>query len=66
MFDKLRLLTFDLDDTLWATAPVILAAEHRLHRWLMLHAPETVKKPFHRGYAQAAARLDGEQSVPGP
>ncbi|WP_293647044.1 HAD family hydrolase [Thiolapillus sp.] len=40
MFDKLRLLTFDLDDTLWATAPVILAAERRLHRWLMLHAPE--------------------------
>lgn len=43
MFENLRLLTFDLDDTLWATAPVIMAAERQLHRWLMLHAPEAAK-----------------------
>lgn len=35
----IRLVTFDLDDTLWQTAPVIAAAEDRLRRWLAEHAP---------------------------
>ncbi|MBK1717688.1 HAD family hydrolase [Thiocystis violacea] len=35
----IRLLTFDLDDTLWPCAPVIQAAEEALHRWLRIHAP---------------------------
>lgn len=40
MTADIRLVTFDLDDTLWHTAPVIVRAEQRLQEWLALHAPE--------------------------
>ena len=33
-------LLFDLDDTLWPIAPVIVAAELTLHEWLAEHAPK--------------------------
>lgn len=39
MFDDLRLITFDLDDTLWPCAPVISRAEHKVHDWLVDNAP---------------------------
>lgn len=35
----LRLITFDLDDTLWDVAPVLQAAEAGLLAWLAEHAP---------------------------
>lgn len=35
----LRLVTFDLDDTLWPCLPVIQAAEQALLVWLQIHAP---------------------------
>ncbi len=35
----LELITFDLDDTLWDTAPTIIKAEATLRDWLALHAP---------------------------
>ena len=35
----IRLLTFDLDNTLWETEPVVMAAETRLLQWLAEHAP---------------------------
>ncbi len=35
----LQLITFDLDDTLWDTAPVIVSAEAILREWLAEHAP---------------------------
>jgi putative hydrolase of the HAD superfamily len=35
----IRLVTFDLDDTLWPCLPVIQAAEEALHAWLFSHAP---------------------------
>jgi 2-haloalkanoic acid dehalogenase type II len=34
-----RLITLDLDDTLWPCAPVIQAAEQSLYGWLQQHAP---------------------------
>lgn len=37
-----RLLTIDLDDTLWPCAPVIEAAEAALHAWLTRAAPRLV------------------------
>jgi len=40
MFENIRLISFDLDDTLWPTQPVIMAAEHELHQWLKLNAPD--------------------------
>ncbi|MBV6751306.1 HAD family hydrolase [Pseudomonas chlororaphis] len=35
----IQLITFDLDDTLWDTAPVIHSAETVLREWLAEHAP---------------------------
>lgn len=40
----LRLVTLDLDDTLWACAPVIGRAEQRLHAWLGRHFPEVTRR----------------------
>ncbi|MBD1550193.1 HAD family hydrolase [Pseudomonas typographi] len=37
---SIDLITFDLDDTLWDTAPVIENAEMVLREWLAAHAPK--------------------------
>ncbi len=37
---SIELITFDLDDTLWDTAPVIVTAEAVLRDWLAEHAPK--------------------------
>lgn len=37
--DAIRLITLDLDDTLWPCAPVIHAAEQHLYDWLRRRAP---------------------------
>ncbi|MFF7707382.1 HAD-IA family hydrolase [Pseudomonas sp. NPDC007930] len=37
---SIELVTFDLDDTLWDTAPVIANAEIVLREWLAAHAPK--------------------------
>ena len=34
-----KAILFDLDDTLWPIAPVIVQAEQTLHTWLQQHAP---------------------------
>lgn len=39
---RVRAITFDLDDTLWPFLPVILKAERVLHDWLLAQAPRTV------------------------
>lgn len=39
MFAHIRLICFDLDDTLWPCAPVIRAAEETCYAWLQRHAP---------------------------
>ena len=36
----IALITFDLDDTLWDTAPVIVSAEAVLREWLVANAPK--------------------------
>ncbi|CAM3299532.1 HAD family hydrolase [Pseudomonas floridensis] len=36
----IKLVTFDLDDTLWDTAPAIAGAEETLRDWLAEHAPK--------------------------
>jgi len=38
---RIRAITFDLDDTLWPIAPVMLRAEQRLDSWLRAHCPRT-------------------------
>jgi 2-haloalkanoic acid dehalogenase type II len=37
---KIKLLSFDLDDTLWPCKPTIMAAETRLYEWLRQRVPE--------------------------
>ncbi|MGB5761659.1 MAG: HAD family hydrolase [Sedimenticolaceae bacterium] len=39
MFDRVRLICFDLDDTLWPCHPVIHAAEAECYAWLDRQAP---------------------------
>ena len=40
----IRLLTFDLDNTLWETEPVVVAAELTLLEWLKINAPLFVER----------------------
>ena len=44
MAEPLRLLCFDLDDTLWPVRPVIIRAEHRLRNHLDAVAPEVYRR----------------------
>ncbi|MES2126031.1 MAG: HAD family hydrolase [Pseudomonadota bacterium] len=39
-----RAILFDLDDTLWPIAPVIVQAEETLHQWLHTHAPRVAER----------------------
>lgn len=40
----IRIITFDLDDTLWAVTPVMRAANLALYQWLQEHAPAFCKR----------------------
>lgn len=44
MFDGVRLISFDLDDTLWPCEPVIRAAEAEAYHWLNQHAPRLTER----------------------
>ena len=39
-----KAILFDLDDTLWPIAPVIIQAEQSLHQWLHAHAPRVAER----------------------
>ena len=39
-----RLITLDLDDTLWPVVPTLVAAEEALQQWLAAHAPATTAR----------------------
>lgn len=42
---SIRLITFDLDDTLWDNRPVILGAETAMRDWISQHAPRLASQP---------------------
>ena len=48
---SIQLITFDLDDTLWDTAPVIVSAEAVLRDWLAANAPDLGAVPVEQLYA---------------
>ncbi len=50
-YRQIRLITFDLDDTLWPVAPVIVRAEHRMRDFLDAHAPEVNRRYDRDGLA---------------
>lgn len=58
----LRLVTLDLDDTLWAIAPVIARAENLLHAWLTENCPVTASRFSPQDLR--AARQDVEKRHP--
>ncbi|WP_426208734.1 HAD family hydrolase [Massilia sp. TWP1-3-3] len=39
-----KAILFDLDDTLWPIAPVIVQAEQTLHAWLQQHTPRVAER----------------------
>jgi len=43
MSQTIKVLSFDLDDTLWPCAPTILRAEELLYQWLSEHVPEIAR-----------------------
>lgn len=50
-----RLITFDLDDTLWESGPTLRVAEAEQFAWLATHAPHLDQAPLR--YAQHRQRL---------
>jgi putative hydrolase of the HAD superfamily len=40
----IKVITFDLDDTLWAITPVMVRAEQRLFNWLQLQCPQLLER----------------------
>jgi putative hydrolase of the HAD superfamily len=59
----IRLITFDLDDTLWPVEPVIVRAEHRMREYLERNAPD-VNRRFDRE-ALGALRREVLAAEPG-
>jgi HAD superfamily hydrolase (TIGR01509 family) len=53
----IKAILFDLDDTLWPIAPVILQAETLLYDWLLEHAPEVARNHSIDGLRQKRMAL---------
>jgi putative hydrolase of the HAD superfamily len=58
---RLRLLTLDLDDTLWPLEPVIRAAESALLDWLADHAPRLAETHDRASLRELRRRLIAER-----
>jgi putative hydrolase of the HAD superfamily len=59
----IQLITFDLDDTLWDTAPVIASAEVILREWLTEHAPNLGAVPVEHLWSIRERVLSNEPSL---
>ncbi|MDX5371307.1 MAG: HAD family hydrolase [Pseudomonadaceae bacterium] len=57
---SIRLVTFDLDDTLWDVAPVMHGAEATLRDWLAAEAPRLGPVPIEHLWAIRARLLSSE------
>ena len=60
---SIQLITFDLDDTLWDTAPVIVSAEAVLREWLTEHAPNLGAVPVEHLWSIRGRVLANEPSL---
>jgi putative hydrolase of the HAD superfamily len=56
-----KAILFDLDDTLWPIAPVILQAEQALFDWLRTHAPRVAERFTIDSLRQARLQLLAQQ-----
>ena len=59
----IKLITFDLDDTLWDTAPVIVSAEAVLRQWLAEHASDLGGVPVEHLWAIRERVLSNEPGL---
>jgi putative hydrolase of the HAD superfamily len=60
---SIRLITFDLDDTLWDVAPVMHGAEAALRDWLGQHAPRLGPVPIEHLWAIRTRLLEAEPAL---
>ena len=60
---NIRLITFDLDDTLWDVAPVMHSAEATLREWLGEHAKDLGAVPIEHLWAIRARLLSAEPAL---
>ncbi|HSC82636.1 MAG TPA: HAD family hydrolase [Pseudomonas sp.] len=60
---SLRLITFDLDDTLWDVAPVMHGAEAALRDWLAVHAPRLGPVPIEHLWAIRSRLMDADPGL---
>ena len=60
---SIRLITFDLDDTLWDVAPVMHSAEATLREWLGEHAAQLGPVPVEHLWAIRARLLNAEPAL---
>ncbi|MEM1110863.1 MAG: HAD family hydrolase [Pseudomonadota bacterium] len=49
MSGSIRVITFDLDNTLWDVEPALLRAEQAQREWLLLHRPGAIEAYDHDG-----------------
>ncbi len=54
---RIRVVSLDLDDTLWPVAPTIAGAEAALRDWLVEHAPATAVQALRRAFLAAGDAL---------
>jgi len=59
----IELITFDLDDTLWDTAPVIVSAEAVLRDWLVAHAARLGAVPAEHLFAIRQRLVDAHPDL---
>jgi len=62
MPSRIKLLTFDLDDTLWPCKPTIMAAEQKLYEWMRQNMPQITQR--HSSEALFHKRRDFMQQRP--
>ncbi|UVE17672.1 HAD family hydrolase [Pseudomonas sp. LS44] len=60
---SIRLITFDLDDTLWDNRPVILGAEAAMRDWLTVHAPRLAAEPVEHLWGIRSQLLAAEPTL---
>ncbi len=60
---SIKLITFDLDDTLWDTAPVIVSAEAILRDWLAGQAPKLGPVPVEHLFQIRQRLVDADPSL---
>mmetsp|Transcript_19032 Transcript_19032/g.41677 ORF Transcript_19032/g.41677 Transcript_19032/m.41677 type:complete len:361 (-) Transcript_19032:803-1885(-) len=64
-FSKVRVVTFDLDDTLWPTTGVVLGANSALENWLSEHHPTMKSESSAVQAAIKTIRRENEENIPG-